>query len=318
MAEPVNNVAKMPTPARMPVAVDVNNPVALYLDTGVFEQLQRVAKLMVSSGLAPGHLKGEGKMADAFLVVAQAFRWGMDPFAVAQHTFVYQGKMGYEGKLIAAVVNASGKLKSPLNYRYEGAGDTRKVIVTGQFATDAAPREVEGTVREWKTGNEKWAKMPDQMLAYRGAREWARRHMPEVILGVNYADDEIPQMNIGPERAIDVTPRATPAAIDAALEAADESGREPSPVVDGMSVVASARTDADALREGTDSAATEPEWSDANARAIAAYVRTAIAPDALAEWERRTLKHFNALSATAKAVVRAAINDRKQEIAANA
>ena len=302
MAEPVNNVAKMPTPARMPVAVDVNNPVALYLDTGVFEQLQRVAKLMVSSGLAPGHLKGDGKMADAFLVVAQAFRWGMDPFAVAQHTFVYQGKMGYEGKLIAAVVNASGKLKSPLNYRYEGAGDTRKVIVTGQFASDAAPREVEGTVREWKTGNEKWAKMPDQMLAYRGAREWARRHMPEVILGVNYADDEIPQMNIGPERAIDVTPRATPKDLDAALsEAAEESGREP--------VVAPAVIPPEAEREGTDSAATKLD-----VRATAKMIAT-LSAEQLAAWKAANTTRVYELKPVERAPILAAIQVREGEIA---
>lgn len=307
MAEPVN-VTKMPTPARMPVAVDVNNPVALYLDTGVFEQLQRVAKLMVSSGLAPGHLKGENKMADAFLIVAQAFRWGMDPFAVAQHTFVYQNKLGYEGKLIAAVVNASGKLKSPLNYRYEGTGDTRKVIVTGQFASDAAPREVEGTVREWKTGNEKWAKMPDQMLAYRGAREWARRHMPEVILGVNYADDEIPQMNIGPERAIDVTPRATPKDLDAALEAAEESGRAseadaaPDASVTSLNPVGE--------REGTDSAATPKLDVKATAKLI-----PTLSAEQLAEWKATNTQRLYALKPIDRAPILAAIQVREGELA---
>lgn len=301
MTEPANNIAKMPTPARMPVAVDVNNPVALYLDTGVFEQLQRVAGLMCSSGLAPGHLRGKEKIADAFLVVAQAFRWSMDPFAVAQHTFVYQGKLGYEGKLIAAVVNASGRLKSSLNYRYEGSGDARKVIVTGQFKDDAAPREIDGTVREWKTGNEKWAKMPDQMLAYRGAREWARRHMPEVILGVNYADDEIPQMNIGPDRAIDITPAATPQSIDAALEAAaEESGRADGPPP--------SEPHPEATREGTDSAATPDEPLDP--KACRTLIGTLDA-DALARWLATNEGKIQALAPTARNVIRAAVADRK-------
>ena len=166
------NITKLPAAARMPVAVDVNNPISLYLDTGVFDQLQRVAKLMVSSGLAPSHLKGDGKIADAFLVTAQAFRWGMDPFAVAQHTFVYQNKLGYEGKLIAAVVNSRGRLKFPLNYRYEGAGDNRKVIVSGTIEGETTPREIEGTAKEWRTNND--ASPPPPTPTSAAAAEGAR------------------------------------------------------------------------------------------------------------------------------------------------
>jgi hypothetical protein len=305
MAEPMNT-AKLPA-ARVPVAVDVNNPISLYLDTGVFEQLQRVAKLMVSSGLAPAHLKGDGKMADAFLVTAQAFRWGMDPFAVAQHTFVYQGKMGYEGKLIAAVVNSRGRLKSPLNYRYEGAGDNRKVIVSGTIEGETAPREIEGTAKEWRTNNEKWRTMTDQMLAYRGAREWGRRHAPELILGVHYGDDEIPQTHIGPDRALDVTP-ATPQGLDAALAADIEpnSGREPeqgTPPADAPP---------EATREGTDSAATPyggQDWYD-DPRALRGMI-AAMNADQLADWRKRNEGRIQALPKSAQPIVRAAINDRE-------
>ena len=97
-------------------------------------QLQRVAKLMSSASLAPAHLRGEGKLGDCFLVAAQAFRWRMDPFSVAQHTYVLSGKLGYEGKLIAAIVNASGKLQGSLDYRYSGSGDQRSVTVSGNPA----------------------------------------------------------------------------------------------------------------------------------------------------------------------------------------
>ena len=40
------------------------------------------------------------------------------------------------------------------------------------------------------------------MLAYRGARQWARRHMPEVLLGIYTDDEELPH---GPEHAKGVT-----------------------------------------------------------------------------------------------------------------
>jgi hypothetical protein len=213
MAEP-SNVTTLPT--RNSVSVDTNNPLALYLDTGVFAQLQHVANVLSASSFVPKHL--QNKPGDCLLVVAQAMRWRMDPLAVAQHTFVTQGKLGYEGKLIAAVVNASPKLAQTLRYAYSGMGDARTVKVTGSLVGDIEPREVIGTVKEWKTQNDKWAKMPDQMLAYRGAREWSRRHMPEAVLGVSQTDDEIPQAHFGPDNAIDITP-GNPADLDAALAA---------------------------------------------------------------------------------------------------
>jgi hypothetical protein len=45
-------------------------------------------------------------MANCFLVVNQAVRWNMDPFAVAQCVSVVHGKLCYEGKLIAAIIEA--------------------------------------------------------------------------------------------------------------------------------------------------------------------------------------------------------------------
>jgi hypothetical protein len=176
-----------PMPNRIQVNFNPDDPVALYMDTGIFEQLQRVAKLMSSSGLIPEHLRG--KQADCFLVAAQAFRWRMDPFGVSQHTFVYKGKLGYEGKLIAAVVNTSSRLERPLSYEYSGSGVDRKVVVSGHLKGEDKPRTIDGTVKAWKTDNDKWASMADQMLSYRGAREWARRHMPEAVLGVSEREE---------------------------------------------------------------------------------------------------------------------------------
>jgi hypothetical protein len=40
-----------------------------------------------------------------------------------------------------------------------------------------------------KTSNSLWTKQPDQQLVYAGTRVWARRHAPEVMLGV-YAPEE--------------------------------------------------------------------------------------------------------------------------------
>jgi hypothetical protein len=204
-----------------PVAYDPNDVVGLYMNTGVFLQLQRVANLMASANLAPAHLRGQDKVADCFLVVAQAFRWGMDPFAVAQGTFVLSGKLGYEGKLIAAVINTHPSIARKLDYEYEGEGDNRKVVVSARVKGEEKDRIVTGTVKGWATDNKKWREMPDQMLAYRGAREWARRHMPEAVLGIK-ADEEI---EAEPEPA----PTAKPRTLEALTERIETTNPTPAP-----------------------------------------------------------------------------------------
>jgi len=189
------NVVPMPNAVakrepREVASFEPENPVAFYMNTALFEQVQRVATLMSRANLVPAHLRGPEKLSDCFLVVSQAFRWRMDPFAVAQHTYVLSGKLGYEGKLIAAVINSSGRLRENLAFEYSGKGNERRVKVVGKLRGEEKAREVEGSVAEWKTSNAKWGEIPDQMLAYRGSREWARRHMPEAVLGVQ-SDDEI-------------------------------------------------------------------------------------------------------------------------------
>ena len=273
----MTNVTNLPTAtAPRAVSVDFNDPVAVYLDSDIFGQLQRVAKLMSSASLAPAHLRGEGKLGDCFLVAAQAFRWRMDPFAVAQHTYVLSGKLGYEGKLIAAIVNASGKLTGSLDYRYSGAGDQRSVTVSGKLVGDAEPREVIGTVAGWKTGNEQWKKNTDQMLAYRGAREWARRYMPEAILGI-HADDELASNAPTNVTMRDITPppastplAAVTQAMDALLDATEQEADSNAPAVSD----ADSPPPAAAQEAAPTGAPLSPELAE-RARAIVAAIRKA-------------------------------------------
>ncbi|HWW46274.1 MAG TPA: hypothetical protein VNZ94_00345 [Xanthobacteraceae bacterium] len=192
----------------------VSDPIAV-LDTARFEHMQRIANVMAHSNLIPDALctekdeKGdkvylpiERVTANCFLVVNQAVRWNMDPFAVAQCVSVVHGKLCYEGKLIAAVIE--GKLGFELEYEIEGTGDSMKVVVSatrdGKPVLDSKgkPKVAEGTVGEWKTEGRgsPWNARGGhpRMLRYRGAREWSRIHSPGLILGV-YSDDEMEDLN---------------------------------------------------------------------------------------------------------------------------
>jgi hypothetical protein len=162
------------------------------MDTGRFDQAQRVAMTMAQSSTTPKHLKGNTlpeTCANCFRVVNQALRWGMDPFAVMDETYVIGGKLGFQGKLVAAVINTRAGLKGRLNATYEGAGDNRKITISGTFRDETEPRTIEWTVAQGKTTNEQWKKNPDQKLFYSGIMIWARRWCPEVILGVSTLED---------------------------------------------------------------------------------------------------------------------------------
>lgn len=216
------NVTQLPAvQTRKPQEIRVvTDPIAV-LDTARFEHMQRIARVMASTNLIPETLCMEGKgdqkellpletvTANCFLVVNQAVRWNMDPFAVAQCVSVVHGKLCYEGKLIAAVLEA--KIGVRLRYEWSGVGEQMRVKVSGKLP-DGVTEEIEGSVIDWRTigNNSPWKPaMYRKMLAYRGAREWCRLYAPGLMLGV-YSDDELENITEDARslRAQDVTPRA--------------------------------------------------------------------------------------------------------------
>jgi RecT family len=184
----------------------INDPIPL-LDTGRFEHMIRIAKVMGSCSLIPDclckekvngtdqFLPPDNILANCFLVVNQAVRWEMDPFAVAQCVSVVKGKLCYEGKLIAAVIEHKTGIRLLFDWNDE-KGDKFGIIVSGKFSDEDDPRQVSGTVGDWKTTRDgsPWVKQPKLQLAYRGSREWARLHAPALMLGV-YSPDEMDVLN---------------------------------------------------------------------------------------------------------------------------
>ena len=163
-----------------------------------------LAEVMSKGKMVPAHLQKDP--ATCLMVIEQSMRWGMSPFAVAQSTSAIHGKLMFEGKLIAGVVNANGKLKKRLDYAYEGEGNARKVIVSGTLQDENEPRTIEVEYAKAKTSNDTWIKQPDQMLAYHGVRVWARRHTPELMLGI-YAPEEFGADKVAnPDKLVDITP----------------------------------------------------------------------------------------------------------------
>ena len=157
-------------------------------------EAMRLAEMMATAKLVPSAL--QKSPADCLMVIQQAIRWDMDPFAVAQECSVIQGKLMHSGKLVAAVVNARGNLTNRLSFSYEGEGDNRTITVTGHLQGEASPRTVDVKLSDAKTSNKVWQTQPDQQLMYHGTRVWARRHTPELMLGV-YSEEEFDEPKKG-------------------------------------------------------------------------------------------------------------------------
>lgn len=182
------------------------------LAPSTMEQAIEFSERMAQAMLVPQHL--QKKPADCLRVILQASRWQMDPFAVADKTSVISGKLMYEGQLVSAVVNARGNLSKRLDYSFAGEGDSRVLTVSGTIKGETEPRVIElpFTLARKINKNGQMNINPDQQATYIGARIWARRHMPELMLGV-YTPDEID------DTEVNVTPGESPPRAEAPARA---------------------------------------------------------------------------------------------------
>lgn len=193
------------------------------IDPARLDYLWTLAERMARSTLVPESLRTIGNknnkkdlpheaiVANVFAVVEQADRWNISPWALLACAAIVHGKLGFEGKVISAVLKS--RYGIDLEYEWTGEGENRKIIVSGRKPGSEKTLTVEGSVKDWRTNGDGSPWRPstfDKMLAYRGAREFARLHEPSAILGV-LGDDEI--LAIGMERqaqlARDITPSLT-------------------------------------------------------------------------------------------------------------
>lgn len=194
-------------------------------------ELMEFAKLMAIGGdcVRPAFRNNPG----ACLALAmQAFRWGADPFAVANKAYITKNsksgdtQIAYEAQLIDAIVNSSGVLSKRLRLSYEGTGAHRRCKVTGYIRGEDEPFEYESPpVSHIPVKNSPlWQGDPDQQLGYYSKRAWARRHVPEVLLGIYTLDENEGEI-------IDMTPQTSGANLQVA-EHQEPEPRQPWEVFD--------------------------------------------------------------------------------------
>ncbi|MEX3008328.1 recombinase RecT [Hoeflea sp. TYP-13] len=169
-------------------------------------QVMEFAKMMAVSGSAvPQYLQGHP--GTCLGIVDDAIRLRISPYALARKSHVINGNLGYEAQVLAAIVIRDAPLKERPNVHYEGEGQDRVCKVVGHF-NDGSVRDYNSPkIKDIKPKNSPlWQNDPDQQLAYYSLRAFARRHCPDVLLGM-YDREELQSFR-GPDQAKDITPTA--------------------------------------------------------------------------------------------------------------
>lgn len=180
---------------RIDLAQAQNLPISVNAGGMTFSNMSQVfefAKMMAIGGIAVRkHLRGNPGACLA--VTIQAIEWRMSPFAVANKSYSVNDQLAYEAQLIHAVILMRAPIVGRPKVSYSGEGDQRKCKVwavlddgTGETVEYESPAFGKITPKN----SPLWKSDPDQQHFYYSVRAFARRHFPDIILGV-YAVDEI-------------------------------------------------------------------------------------------------------------------------------
>lgn len=171
-------------------------------------QVFEIAKLMAISGPAvPKHLRGNPGA--CFSVALQATEWNMTSFTVANKTYVVNDRMGYESQLITALILTRAPIADYPEYTFTGEGPTLRCKVAIKMKNGRVLEYESPAVGAIKVKNSPlWVSDTEQQLCYYSMRAWARRHQPNVIMGIYTPEElqELPPEQTGPETAKDVSP----------------------------------------------------------------------------------------------------------------
>lgn len=232
MAEDQPNLPNLPAPIDpMLPTVGMSPALQIMLNPVLFERAQTMARFMSQAvGFLPKHLINSP--AACFAVLTRSITWKLDPYAVAQSTFVVPGsdKVGYEGKLIAAILENSGKLDGPVRHTHFGPwekvvgkfhiGQSRHgkeipipdwkaadaegcgITISAQVKGEAEPRTYDFLlVQAYPLNSPLWATDPKTQIFYAAVRRFASVVASGLLMGVPWEGDELPGDN-----ARDVTP----------------------------------------------------------------------------------------------------------------
>lgn len=212
-------------------------------DLDQLDRITRFAELMATGKCTiPKEL--QNNPGDCLAISLQARAWQMNPFAVAQKSYVIKGKLGYEAQLVNAVITRHAPIVGRPQFNYSDGWDgvlKKFRVMQGQNGAYTVPDwkpedevglwcEVSATLmgedeprvlrlmlsQAYPRQSTQWATDPKQQLSYTTLKKWARLHCPDVVLGI-YTPEEIQYQD---KEEKDITPEG---GLKARLKAHGES-----------------------------------------------------------------------------------------------
>lgn len=158
-------------------------------------ELIEFAQLMCKAGPMIGKAFRENPGACAG-IIQRAMQWRMDPYAVSQKAYVTNDAIAYEAQLVNAVIVANAPIEERPRYAFDGVGDKRTCTVTVRIKGEAEPVDYRTPeLARIRKNSPLWKDDPDQQLTYFAIRSLARRHFPDIILGV-YTVEEMQEARV--------------------------------------------------------------------------------------------------------------------------
>lgn len=191
------NMDAMPQEAVSAVPAPVQGrPLPLsYMDSAAMNKVAKTAQTLSRCELLPDMYRG--KWENVMMAMDIASRTNMGLMMVCQNLYIVKGKPAWSGSFCAAAINGCGKF-TPLEYVFVGeegtpsygcfARATRRSNHSDCISETITMRMAQDEGWLGKSGS-KWKTMPRQMMMYRSASFFARAHCPEVLLGIQTAEE---------------------------------------------------------------------------------------------------------------------------------
>jgi hypothetical protein len=196
----------------------INDTNSVIFNPTLMQQVSAIANMMASSKITvPQHLRGSP--GDCFAIALQAANWRLNPWAVAQKSYISQsGALAFESQLISAVITANAGVTGAPQYEFIGDWDKilgkveekrsekggkyfsptySKADETGlgvicrmTLKGEDSPREMKVMMSQcYPRFSTQWATDPKMQISYVAIRKWSRLFSPGTILGI-YSPEE--------------------------------------------------------------------------------------------------------------------------------
>jgi len=222
--------------AGLPKDMQMAAGLAIFFDDALYARCKAVAlRMSEADGIVGAHLIG--KPSACLAILSRAITWNLDPFAVAQATYQTPGgRVGYEGKLVQAILENCGAVEGRVNFKHVGnweklrgkfkmaSGQGGKsypvqawepadevglsVVVSAQIKGEAGPREEEFWLAEMFPRNSTlWATRPKQQICYAAVRAFANIAAPGLLMGIPF---DVDPTGFYGDTLTDITPTPKP------------------------------------------------------------------------------------------------------------